>query len=246
MRLVSDLFLIAVVLVSATWWISAPSHESALAFLTSAAALVARAAAAFRSGETSLLIGRLLLPLVRWKDQLTPKTKFEFDSLSGTRAIHHRLEAWSVWDSEGPTMWMELRQKQDSGSWSTVYRFEGHSVELLAQDVDGDNHPEIVLRYACGVHTRALNIFRLAPDGFLVPIPGALIGSDWPEIILEDRDSDGKVEIYAKQRDWTRIPARDSVMEVYVYGKCGFHKKEDASNNALQGSRQTLAAKCRR
>jgi hypothetical protein len=242
MKLVSDLFFIAVVLVSAAWWISVPSHESALAFLTSTAALVARVATAFRSRETSLLIGQFLLPLVRWKDQRTPEAKLEFDSISGTRAIHHRLHAWRVWDSEGPMLWMELRQKQDNGSWSTVYRFEGHSVELLAQDIDGDNHPEVVIRYACGAHTRVLNIFRVAPDGFLTPIPGALIGSDWPDIVLQDRDNDGKVEIYAKQRDWARIPTRDSVTEVYIYGEYGLYKKEEAPKDAAQATREDARA----
>ncbi len=238
MNLVSDLFLIGVVLVSAAWWISTPSHEPALAFLTSTAALIARAAAAFRTGETSLLIGRLLFPLVRWKDQRTPKAKFEFDFMSGIRAIHHRIYAWNVWDSDGPSMWMELRQKQDSGSWSTVYRFEGHSVELWAQDVDGDKHLEVLIRYACGAHTRVLNIFRVASDGFLAQIPGALIGSDWPEILLEDKDNDGKVEIYAKQRDWARIPIQDPLTDVHVYGDGGFHKKAEPPNNALQATRE--------
>lgn len=232
MKLVSDLFLIVVVVVSAAWCISAPSYEPALALLTSTAALLARAAAAFQSRETSLLIGRLLLPITQWKDRHTPRAILEFDSLSGTRAIHHSLKAWSVWDGKGPTTWMELRHRQDTGSWTTPYRFEGHSVELEARDVDGDGRSEVVVRYACGAHTRVLNIFKVDFDGFLVSIPGAEVGSDWPEILLEDRDADGRVEIYAKQCDWGRVPTQDPVTEIYVYRE-GTFQKQELPNNAL-------------
>jgi hypothetical protein len=236
MKLVSDLFLIVVVLVSAVWCISNPSYEPALALLSSTSALLARAVAVFRSRETSLLIGRLLLPIRRWKDRHTPQAALEFDSLSGTRAIHHYLKAWSVWDGNGPTMWMELKHRQDTGSWTTPYRFEGYSIELEALDVDGDGRHEVVIRYACGAHTRVVNIFKVDFDGFLVPIPGAEVGSDWPEILLEDRDSDGRVEIYAKQRDWDRVPTQDPITEVYVYHEGKFQRKHESPNNALQAT----------
>jgi hypothetical protein len=235
MKTVSDLLLIVVVVVSAAWCISAASYEPVLALLTSTAALLARIAAAFQSRETSLLIGRLLLPLTQWKDRHTPRAVLEFDSLSGTRAIHHSLKAWSVWNGNGPTMWMELKHRQDTGSWTTPYRFEGYSVELEAQDVDGDGRSEVVVRYACGAHTRVLNIFKIDFDGFLVPIPGAEVGSDWPEILLEDRDGDGTMEIYAKQRDWGRVPTQDPVTEIYVYREGRFQKQE-LLNHTLQSS----------
>ena len=128
---------------------------------------------------------------------------------------------------------MELRHRQDNGSWTTPYRFEGHSVELEARDVDGDGRSEVVVRYACGAHTRVLNIFKVNSDGFLVSIPGAEVGSDSPEILLEDRDADGRVEIYAKQRDWGRVPTQDPVTEMYVYRE-GTFQKQELPNNALQ------------
>ena len=133
-------------------------------------------------------------------------------------------------------MWMELRHRQDTGSWNTPYRFEGHSVELEARDVDGDGRPELIVRYACGAHTRVVNVFRVDVDGFLVPVPGAEIGSDWPEISLEDRDGDGKEEIYARQRDWSGIPVRDSVLEVHKYREGRFKIAEELPNNALQAT----------
>jgi hypothetical protein len=70
----------------------------------------------------------------------------------------------------------------------------------------------------------------------LVPIPGAEVGSDWPEILLEDKDRDGRVEIYAKQRDWARVPTRDPLTEVYVYRGGEFQRQQDPPNNALRAT----------
>ncbi len=236
MKFVSDLLVIMAVLVSAAWCIAFPSYEPVLAFLGATTVLLTRAVEAFQSREVSLLIGRLLWPIVQWRDRRTPLAELEFDSLSGMRAIHHSVKAWRVWDGQGQTTWMELRHRQDTGSWTTPYRFEGHSTELEAQDIDGDGRPEVVVRYACGAHTRAVNIFRVDSEGFLTPIPGAEVGSDWPEIVLDDRDADGKVEIYARQRDWGRVPVRDSVTEVYVFRDGKFQKTEEWPNNSLQAT----------
>jgi hypothetical protein len=63
-------------------------------------------------------------------------------------------------------------------------------------------------------------------NGFLTPIPGAEVGSDWPEILIEDRDGDGKIEIYAKQRDWERVPVQNPITEIYVYRDGKFQKKK--------------------
>jgi hypothetical protein len=134
-------------------------------------------------------------------------------------------------------MWMELKHRQDTDSWTTPYRFEGHSPELEARDGDGDGKPELIVRYASGAHTRAMSILRLGVDGFLVTIPGAEVGSDWPEPALEDRDADGKVEIYARQRDWARVPVRDSVLEVYACRDGEFRKVEECPNSTMELTR---------
>lgn len=232
-NVVSDFLLIVAVVVSAAWCIAAPSYEPLLASLGATTVLLTRAVAVFQGQAASGLLCRLLWPIARWRDRRTPRAELEFDSLMGTRAIHHSVKVWSVWDGEGPTTWMELKHRQDTGSWTTPYRFEGHSTELEARDVDGDGSPELVVRYACGGHTRVMNILRVDLEGFLVPIPGAEVGSDLPELVLEDRDADGKVEIYAWQRDWARVPVRDSVLEVYAYRDGEFRKIDERPNDVL-------------
>lgn len=234
MNVVSDFLLIVAVVVSAAWSIAAPSYEPFLAFLGATTVLLTRAVTVFQGQATSKLLSRLLWRIARWKDQRTPRVELEFDSLMGTRRIHHSVKVWSVWDGGGPTTWMELRHRQDTGSWATPYRFEGHSTELEARDIDGDGSPELIVRYAWGAHTRVMNMLRIDLDGFLIPIPGAEVGSDWPDLVLEDRDADGKVEIYARQRDWTQVPSRDSVLEVYAYHDGEFRKIEGRPNNALR------------
>ena len=82
-------------------------------------------------------------------------------------------------------------------------------------DVDSDGSPEVLIRFSCGAHTRVLNVFKINTNGDIALIPGADIGSDWPEIEIEDRDIDGKVEIYAKQRNWNGEPSQEFITEVY-------------------------------
>jgi hypothetical protein len=224
MKYVSDFLLVVAVFVSGAWCIVAPSYEPILAFLGAVAVLLTRAVTVFQDEETSQLLRILLRPIAQWKDRRTPRAELSFDSLLGTRAVHHSVKAWSVWDGEGPSRWVELRHRQDTGSWNTPYRFEGHSVELEARDVDSDGRPELIVCHASGAHTRVVNVFRVDLDGFLVPIPGAEIGSDWPDITLEDRDGDGKEEIYARQRDWSGVPVRDSVLEIYTFREGRFQK----------------------
>ncbi len=228
MKALSDLLLIVAAVISAAWLISNPTYEPAIAFLVAIGAVLTRAIAAFQSRDTSLLLGRLMLPVFRWKDRRTPKAELEFDSLCGSKAIHHSLKAWSIWDSDGPTTWIELRHKQDGGSWTTMWRFEGHTIKLSSRDVDGDGHPEVVVLYACGAHSRAVKMFMVGRNGFLVAIPGSEIGSDWPEILLDDKDGDGKVEIYAKQRDWSKVPTQDPVTKVYVFRDGAFEPRRNA------------------
>lgn len=226
MKDLSDLLLAVAVVVSVAWCVAAPSYEPVLALVGAVTVLLTRAIAAIQGNETSAFLTKILWPIARWKDRRTPRAELNFDSLSGAQAVHHLVKAWSVWDSKGPSTWMELRHKEGTGSWNTVRRFEGHSVELEARDVDGDGHPELIVRYTCGAHTRVINVFRVDINGFLVPVPGAEVGSDWPEISLEDRDGDGREEIYARQRDWSGVPTQDSLVEVYVYREGGFQKTE--------------------
>lgn len=233
MKYASDLLLVVAVIVSVAWCIATPSYEPILAFLGAGTLLLTRAVAVFQGKESSRLLARFLWRIARWKDRRTPRAEFSFDSLHGTRAAHHSVKAWSVWDDEAPSTWMELRHRQNAGSWNTPYRFEGHSVELEARDVDGDGRPELIVRYTCGAHTLVINIFRVGPDGFLVAVPGAELGSDWPEIVMEDKDGDGKEEIYVRQRDWSGVPVRDSVLEIYTYNEGSFRKVEERPNNVL-------------
>jgi hypothetical protein len=46
--------------------------------------------------------------------------------------------------------------------------------------------------------------FCLDANGVLSLVAGSEIGSDFPEITWEDRDGDGRPEIYRKHRDWDK------------------------------------------
>ena len=216
-KMISELAKVVVAALAGIWVWRSPGFEPAIVLVVAIGAIFADAADVYGRGAWTSLFGRILAPFARWRDRRTPKALVEFDTLVGSYAIHHTAKAMSVWDAEGrPTTWIEFRYKQGSGSWTTVRKFEGHSVELDVCDVDGDNQPEVILRFACGAHTRAIEIYRVGLDGFLSVLPGSEIGSDWPEIVLEDRDSDGRVEIYAKQRNWSETPTRDYVTEIYT------------------------------
>ena len=228
MKLVSDLAQFAVIVLSLLWFISDPSYEPAILLVGAITALIAHAVNSFRRRDVTLLLGRLVTPLVRWHDRRTSLASLEFDSLSNARALHHSVKAWSVWDTIKPSTWVELRHRQKGGSWTTFCRFEGYDVALSVRDVDGDGNPELVVFNVCGAHTRVVRVFRVGLDGFLALIPGSEIGSDWPEIILEDRDADGRVEIYAKHRNWSLTPTQDFIIEVYVYQQDAFRKLPEA------------------
>ena len=94
--------------------------------------------------------------------------------------------------------------------------FEGHTVEFELRDFDGDGEPELAVTYHCGAHTMVFRLFRLE-YGTFVPVPGAEIGSDWPEISWRDDDKDGKSKIFTMNRHWSGVPMEEWVEERYVF-----------------------------
>lgn len=227
MKLLSEIGAIIVGVVSGIWLYAQPGFEPLIVFLLAMGTIVVQANKRFRSDDTSIFLNSALLPIKRWVYKQKAIASISFDTLSGPRAAHHEVRAYAIWDDVGPTMRVELRHKKSRGSWSTFDSFEGHHVQLEAKDIDDDRNPELLLRYACGAHTRVIKAFRVGISGLLELIPGSEVGSDWPEIEVEDRDGDGKDEIYAKQRDWKGEPSQQFLQEVHVYKEGRFVKAGD-------------------
>ncbi|WP_147274920.1 hypothetical protein [Ferruginivarius sediminum] len=114
-------------------------------------------------------------------------------------------------------------------SWSTgasgVFdNIEGHDFQLYTHDFDGDGRNELVVRYQVGAHTRVMRIYRIPPPPAAPTlIPGADIGSDFPQITWRERGDGNGVVIYASNRNWSGSPASDPpVVERYIFeeGRC--------------------------
>ncbi len=137
-----------------------------------------------------------------WKEKRTPLNSISFDTISKAKAIHHEINVWRIWDGNEHTERLELRYRKGRSSWLTLIWFVGHTVKMETKDINGDGNPELLVTYHCGAHTKVINIFRVGYSGFLEHIPGSEIGSDFCSINVEDRDGDGKCEVYAKNKNW--------------------------------------------
>ena len=103
----------------------------------------------------------------------------------------------------------------------TVFdEIDGHHPLLFKEDFNGDGLPEIAVRYHCGAHTRVLRVYQLT-DRHSAPklIPGADIGSDWPEIGWKARENSKGFTIYVKNRNWSGVPSQEFIEEQYVFEK---------------------------
>jgi len=228
LRLFSEIGAIVIGVISGLWLYYEPGYEPLIVFLSAIGAVFGQAYVRYRDRDITTLIGKIISPLIRWKERNTPIASTSFNTLSGSKAINHEVRIWNIWDDTSPTGKAELRHKASNGSWVTFDHIEGHHVEIWTRDVNADGNPELLVRFACGAHTRVLKIFRVNTRNNLILIPGAEIGSDWPEINIEDRDGDGKIEVYAKQRNWKGIPSQEFVSEVYKYINGEYTKIENA------------------
>lgn len=227
MILLAEIGAIIVGVISGLWLYAQPSFEPLIAFLSAIGAIVVLAQKRFRSVGVSKLLGRARFPIMRWIGRRRVIASISYDTLSGASAIHHEVKARAIWNNAGPTLRVELRHKLSRGSWVTFECLEGHHVQFDARDIDGDGNPELLVSYACGAHTRVIEAFRVGIDGLLESIPGSNVGSDWPEIEVEDRDGDGRAEIYAKQRNWEGNPSQEFLLDVHVYKGGRFVKAID-------------------
>jgi hypothetical protein len=128
----------------------------------------------------------------------------------------------------GPTTYA-LCQREHNGTETIFDTIEGHHLTLFANDIDGDGIPEAMVQYHCGAHTMMMKVYRLraaSPTPELVP--GATIGSDWPDIRWDKR-SDGKgFTIAIKNRNWSGKPTQEFIVETYAFDSGRFVKTGSA------------------
>lgn len=195
---VTEMLVAIGLLVTLAWTISAPSFEPIAAFLTTLVAVVgveSRRRSTFRLGST-----KLLEALRGRRSRRTGiETTIRFDLAFHGQSEHHQVDVVRHSAGGEEVYRVSLRHTKPDGTVKWLGEIEGHVFTLEAVDIDSDNISELLVRWHTGAHTHVIKIFRYA-EGDLREIVGSEVGSDWPEILLEDRDHDGILEICAKQR----------------------------------------------
>ncbi len=216
-RRVLEIVLLAAIAFTVVWAINAPGFDSLFSLLGAIAALLSLD---FASPEDSFLY--------RWFQRTRenirrlsrtappPEAALTFTTLVSGAPVEHRVRAVRLYADGEPThlFWLLHEHAGQSQQRLLVDTIDGHHPELFALDFDGDNFPEVALRWACGGHSRGFRLYRLVGQSLSL-VPGSDIGSDWPEITWEDRDHDGKLEIYAKNINWAERE-RDGPVNTYV------------------------------
>ncbi len=226
MKVISDLVVFIVFLIAATWVFVRPDFDSSIALALASGVALTLIGVRYQHRDTSILFGLMLSPIMRWVDRRRPIAAISYDTLAGPDAIQHEVRAWAIWNKTGPTGHVELRHRVSGGSWRAFENFEGHHIKFDLKDLDNDGNVELLAQYSCGAHTRMITAFRIGAHGFPELIPGSRIGGDWPEIEVDDRDGDGKFEIYAKQRNWAGNSSQEFLQEVYLYQDGKFVKSD--------------------
>jgi len=224
-----EIILAAAVVASTLWVCADPGFESFVMLLASLGAFLGLE---FRRFQESALVWlpRKLSAWARKLRHLPPEAHVDFTILAQGNPEKHQVNAVRLYAGTNPTqlVWLMHCPPEDPEGY-LIDTIEGHYVELFAADFDGDQFPEVAVRYACGAHSRGFRIYKLLNRVFR-PIPGSDIGSDWPEILWEDRDGDGKFEIYTKNRDWGNPMGPVSVASKYVYRDGAYREEPNSSD----------------
>jgi hypothetical protein len=87
------------------------------------------------------------------------------------------------------------------------------------RDVNGDGVPEVLVQFPAGAHGSALQVFGLRGDRF--ELLGEM-GSGTPEgFDVEDYDGDGRLEVVARETDWSSGEPYVTAPRVTVYYRLG-------------------------
>ncbi len=150
-----------------------------------------------------------------------PVLEFFFDAPVNNVIQTHRFRIIRLYADGESTERMWLMHRSDTEArYTLVDEFDGFCPELFAIDFDGDQFFEVALRYHCGAHSRGFRLYKWNGWKFEM-VPGTNIGSDYPHIEWEDRDQDGKFEIYSKDRNWSD-QAVGAVHTRYVWDNGGY------------------------
>lgn len=200
-----------VLVVSIAWIYAEPSYEPAIALLLSIVALISM------SRVSGTWLNKKMAPFRIKAEKKKTDVTVSFDALIQGKAEKHTVSVKKVWYKTYPTLKSQvIHQTTNIDPYTILLIDQGHHFEIKCIDIDGDGNPEVVLIYHCGAHSRGLRIFKVDYGHFLKQIPGSELGSDWPEIKIEDRDNDNKMEIYIKNRNWSGSPTQEFVEYQYV------------------------------
>jgi len=209
---------------SGAWlWIE-PGPEPLVALITSIGAFLGTLASGGASGWSKgvrLWFGRvrdrsLQLLLGKRHRPLERIAYIEFSWPPSGKLVRHEVIARRLHNVE---LSNEVVVLTHFGTYIGGYDFcilQGHTIDFTLADFDADGTPELAVTFHCGAHTKGFLLFRLNEERTLAPVPGSSIGSDWPEIAWRDDDDDGKLEIYAKSRNWSGAPTEEWIEERYV------------------------------
>jgi len=180
-----------VLIVSAAWFCAAPSYEPAIALLVGVAAIIPSLVSMSRVSGSWL--NKLMAPIRIRYEKKKPDVSVSFDALIQGKAERHTVTVKKIWYKTRPTIKSQVIHKTSNIDPYTILLIEqGHHFDIKCKDIGGDGNPEVVLTYHCGGHSMGMTIFKVDYGHFLKEIPGSNLGSDWPEIKIEDRDNDKK------------------------------------------------------
>ncbi len=168
------------------------------------------------------VIGVLLVHFWPSKYTIAPKVSFDPQAFIETVAFGEiiTIRAKHLFGLIGATK-HALIYSWSSGASGVFDSIEGHGFAIYEHDFDGDGSNEIIVRYHCGAHTHAMRIYKITePPSGPVLIPGAEIGSDFPEITWEERKNGHGVIVYARCRNWSEFEnSNDAQVDRYIFEK---------------------------
>ncbi len=210
LKLLVSILITCSMIIAVSWLYYDRTFEPLIATITAFIAFIMR----LKFHNFSIMRLPLLSKILLWKKKSKPIAVLTFKTCIKSEIHNHCIKAYNIWHENYPTEKIEFRHKIDNGSWYTFSVIEGHTPKLILQDINNDNHDELILRYHCGAHTHVIELFTFDHQGFISSIPGGKIGSDFGDIQILDRFKN--IEIQAKHRNWSDQSA-GYILNTYIY-----------------------------
>ena len=153
------------------------------------------------------------------EEESSPNFSTDQDELLEFVVYSHllKISAKQLRDTRGGSTRYALYYSWNDDAGDIFDNIEGFGIKMFEHDMDTDGIPELIIEYHCGAHTMVMNIYKIPAYGSSPTlIPGASIGSDWPDIRWHDGNKDEGTVIVAKHRNWSKNPTADFVEDKYL------------------------------